>query len=121
MTEEIKNPQLRVEAVVAVLVNDTNAMSLTQLTDVKQVDGFFQAPNIPDTLGKPVGYAGSTTGPKYNEVASPFQVTWNVRPKVIKLDINTVAAWLANNPFRENHAHGVRNLVINTDLLSPIY
>lgn len=120
VSEAIKNPQLRVETVVAVLVNDKNAASLPQMAEIKQVDGFYQAPNLPGDLGQPVSYAGSTTGPNYNEVASPFQVTWNVRPKVVKLDINSVAAWLADNPFKEDHAHGVRNLVINPDLLSPI-
>jgi hypothetical protein len=67
-----------------------------------------------------VVYDGSTTGPGYNEKGSPFQVTWSVRPKVIKLDINSVGSWLAENEFDEDHAHGVRNLVMNPDLLSPI-
>lgn len=120
VTEAIKNPQLRVETVVAVLVNNPKAASMTKLAEIKQINGLYQAPNIPEGLGKPVAYAGSTTGPSYNEVASPFQVTWNVRPKVIKLDINSVAAWLSDNPFKEDHAHGVRNLVINPELLSPI-
>ena len=120
VTEAISNPQLRVETVVAILVNDKAAVSLTQMAEVQQVDGFYQAPNLPENLGTPVSYAGSTTGPSYNEAPSPFQVTWNVRPKVVKLDINSVSAWLADNPFKENHAHGVRNLVINPDLLSAI-
>ena len=65
-------------------------------------------------------YAGSTTGPGYNEKGSPFQVTWSVRPNVVKLSIISVAAWLEENPFDEEHAHGVRNLVTNPDLLSQI-
>lgn len=119
-TDATKNPQLRVEAVVAVLVNDPKAASMTGMAEVKQVAGLYQAPNLPDRLGTPIRYAGSTTGPAYNEVASPFQVTWNVRPKVAKVDINSLAAWLTDNPFKETHAHGVRNLVTNPALLSPM-
>jgi len=120
ITKAISNPQLRVETVVAILVNDKSAVSLTQMAEVKEVAGFYQAPNLPENLGSPTSYAGSTTGPTYNEAPSPFQVTWNVRPKVVKLDINSVSAWLTDNPFKENHAHGVRNLVINPALLSAI-
>lgn len=119
-TEEAKNPQLRVEAFVAVLVNDQTAANMVKIAEVKQMDGLYQTPNLPDNLGKPILYAGSTTGPNYNEVASPFQVTWNVRPKVAKIDINSMAAWLADNPFKETRAHGVRNLVTNEALLSSM-
>ena len=77
-------------------------------------------PNLPSDLGVPIIYDGSTTGPGYNEKGSPFQATWSVRPYVIKLDINSVEAWLADNPFGEDHAHGVRNLVLDLDLLSNI-
>lgn len=90
------------------------------MTRIERINGLAQVPKLPDTLGDPVVYAGSTTGPDYNEKSSPFQVTWSVRPKVAKLDIASVAAWLADNPFGEDHAHGVRNLVINPGLLSPI-
>ncbi len=120
VSEAIVNPQLRVETVVAVLVNDQNAASLTELAGVEQVDGLYQVPNLPTGPGTPVTYDGSTTGPGYNEKGSPYQVTWSVRPQVIKLDINSVAAWLSDNMFDEDHAHGVRNLVMNPDLLSPI-
>lgn len=116
----ITNPQLRVETVVAVLVNDPAAADMNRMAAIQRVSGYYQAPNLPENLGIPVSYAGSTTGPSYNETASPFQVTWAVRPKVIKLDINSIATWLGNNPFQESHAHGVRNLVIDPDLLSPI-
>ncbi len=64
--------------------------------------------------------AGSTTGPSYNEQGSPFQVTWNVRPKTLKVNINTVGEWCRDNVFNEDHAHAVRNLVENQDLLSQI-
>ena len=68
----------------------------------------------------PIVYAGSTTGPSYSEKGSPFQVTWRVRPQVAKVSIRSVDAWLKDNIFNEASAHGVRKLVTNPDLLSPI-
>ncbi len=120
LSESIKNPQLRVEAQVFVLVNDKNALDFRKLTEFRRVDGRWQAPNIPTDTGTPVEYAGSTTGPGYNEKGSPFQVTWGVRPKVAKVNIETVGEWCKGNAFNEDHAHGVRNLVVNPDLLSRI-
>ena len=120
LNDAIGNPQLRVETVVIVLVNDPNAADFGEMTVIETINGLNQAPNIPNNLGTPVSYAGSTTGPGYNEKASPFQVSWNVRPNVVKVDITSVGEWLADNVFDEDHAHGVRNLVINPDLLSPI-
>ncbi|MDY7026038.1 MAG: delta-class carbonic anhydrase, partial [Pseudomonadota bacterium] len=114
------NPQLRVETQVMVLVNDTAAADFIELTKISQVDGFYQALNIPADTGTPVQYAGSTTGPTYNEVASPVQATWSVRPNVKKVNASSVALWCEANDFDEDHAHGVRNLVINPNLLSPI-
>ena len=119
-SEAINNPHLRVETVVAVLVNDPNALDFNEMAKIEMVDGLYQATVLPTDLGTPVLYAGSTTGPGYNEKGSPFHVTWSVRPKVAKLDISSVAKWLADNPFDEDHAHGVRNLVVNPDLLSAI-
>ncbi|EEE36375.1 hypothetical protein RKLH11_208 [Rhodobacteraceae bacterium KLH11] len=120
LSDAIKNPQLRVEAVVAVLVNDPKAADFGTMTQIAKADDLNQVPNLPNDLGTPVVYEGSTTGPGYNEEASPFQVTWSVRPEVVKVDIGSVEKWLADNPFDEDHAHGVRNLVINPDLLSQI-
>ncbi|MEF3047814.1 delta-class carbonic anhydrase [Pseudotabrizicola sp. L79] len=120
LNDSIGNPQLRVEAVVAVLVNDTSAADFTNIAKIENINGLNQVPNLPTDLGTPVLYDGSTTGPKYNETGSPFQVTWSVRPKVLKLDINSVGTWLESNPFDEEHAHGVRNLVVDPNLLSPI-
>jgi hypothetical protein len=120
LNESINNPNLRVETVVAVLVNDPSAISFRKLANISISNGRYQASNIPDNLGSPIVYAGSTTGPSYNEKGSPFQVTWSVRPKVLKVDILSLDAWLKNNIFGENHAHGVRNLIINPELLSPI-
>ncbi len=120
LSPAINNPQLRVEAQVLVLVNDNEALDFTQMALVAEEGGLYQAPNIPDDAGTPVEYAGSTTGPSYNETGSPFQVTWNVRPQVLKVSIASVEAWLADNIFDEDHAHGVRNLVRNPFLLSQI-
>jgi len=79
-----------------------------------------QALNTPGDTGTPVQFAGSTTGPGYNEKGSPFQVTWSVRPKVVKINIESVGKWCKGNVFNEDHAHGVRNLVTNPALLSKI-
>ena len=114
-------PLLRVESQVYVLVNDDKALDFTTLNKVSEAEpGRYQAANIPDNTGEPVQYQGSTTGPGYNEHYSPYHVTWSVRPKVAKVNIKTVEKWLEHNEFDETHAHGVRNLVINPDLLSPI-
>ena len=120
MNEAIGNPQLRVETQVIILVNDDNALSFMEMTQVDMVAGYYQAPHIPTEMGVAVQYAGSTTGPGYNESGSPFQVTWSVRPQVARVNIHSVGAWLENNIFEEDHAHGVRNLVVNPDLLSLI-
>lgn len=113
-------PQLRVETQVFVLVNDSNALDFNELTAHAEKDGVFQALNLPTNTGTPIEYAGSTTGPSYNENGSPLQVTWSVRPQVAKLNIATVGKWCEENVYNEDHAHGVRNLVINPDLISPI-
>jgi len=120
LNDSIKNPQLRVETQVYVLVNDKNALDFGELTRHGVKNGLHQALNIPGNTGTPVQYAGSTTGPGYNEKGSPFQVTWSVRPKVAKVNIETVGDWCKGNVFDEDHAHGVRNLVTNPDLLSEI-
>ena len=120
LSDSIKNPQLRVEAQVYVLVNDKKALDFAKLTQLGKKNGLHQALNIPSNTGTPIQYAGSTTGPGYNESGSPFQVTWSVRPNVAKVDIESVAKWCKGNVFEENHAHGVRNLVTNPDLLAPI-
>ncbi|WP_299777175.1 delta-class carbonic anhydrase [uncultured Roseobacter sp.] len=120
LSEAIGNPQLRVEAQVFVLVNDDAALDFTEAARVEVVDGLHQAPGIPTDTGTPILYPGSTTGPSFNEAGSPLQVTWSVRPEVAKVSISSVETWLADNVFDENHAHGVRNLVVNPALLSPI-
>lgn len=112
VSDACANPQLRVETQVFTLVNDANALDFTELKLAK---------DLPSNTGKPVQFTGSTTGPKYSEqVCSPYQVTWSVRPKCAKLDINSLAKWCGNNVFYEDHAHGVRKLVTNPKLLSEI-
>ncbi len=116
------NPDLRVEAQVFVLVNDKNALNFNEMGYGGNIEhGFHQAKSIPNDTGKPVVFAGSTTGPSYTDsTCSPLQVTWSVRPKVAKLDINSLAKWCESNEFGEDHAHGVRKLVTSPKLLSEI-
>ncbi len=121
LSDAIKNPQLRVETQVYVLVNDAAALDFNELAKHGVIDGQQQALNIPTNTGAPVQYNGSTTGPSYNETGSPFQVSWSVRPKVAKVNVASVGEWCKGNTFEEDHAHGVRNLVTNPDLLSKIW
>ena len=114
------NPQLRVETQVFVVVNDKSALDFSLLTKHGVKKGYHQALNIPSDTGKAIEYAGSTTGPSYNEKPSSIQVTWSVRPKVAKVNIETVGDWCKGNAFDEDHAHGVRNLVTNPKLLSDM-
>lgn len=120
LNDSNKNPQLRVETQVFVVVNDKKALDFMQLTEHGVKNGFHQAYNMLNNMGEPVQYSGSTTGPSYNEKGSPLQVSWSVRPKVAKVNIDTVGQWCKGNAFKEDHAHGVRNLVINPALLSKI-
>lgn len=120
LSEAIKNPQLRVETQVYALVNDSNALDFIKLAAHGEKNGFQQALGIPSNTGNPIQYAGSTTGPSYNEQGSPFQVSWSVRPKVAKVNIRSVGEWCKGNVFHEDHAHGVRNLVKNPKLISNI-
>jgi len=116
------NPDLRVEAQVFVLVNDKTALNFNDMGyGGNIVNGVHQAKTIPNNTGKPVVFSGSTTGPKYSDsTCSPLQVTWSVRPKVAKLDLNSLAKWCESNEFAEDHAHGVRKLVTSPKLLSEI-
>ena len=119
-SDAIRNPQIRVEAEVYVLVNDSDALDFVELNKVSEKNGFYQALNIPDNTGEPIVYNGSTTGPDYNETGSPYEVTWSVHPNIAKVDIKTVGEWCKSNVFNEDHAHGVRNLIIEPDFLAPI-
>ncbi len=121
LTDSTMNPALRVEGQVMVLANDSTALDFKELAKVNKANGYHQAPNIPNNMGVPIEYLGSTTGPSYNEKASTLQVSWSVRPKVAVVDINSVGQWCNDNIFNEDHAHGVRNLVTNPKLLSVIH
>lgn len=123
LSEKCANPDLRVETQVFTLVNDASALNFNDLTKVTsdQPSGYYQAKGIPSTTGEPIQFAGSTTGPSYTELAcSALQVTWSVRPACAKLDINTLGKWCESNEFGEEKAHGVRELVTDKRLLSPI-
>lgn len=120
LSEALQNPQLRVEALVLLAVNDPAAADFQTLTAIGKQDGYQQALNIPENQGIPIEYAGSTTGPQYNEKGSPLQVSWRVRPQVLKVNIASLGNWCQGNVFKEDHAHGVRNLVQAPELLSPM-
>lgn len=120
LSEGVSNPQLRVEAQVFVLVNDVAAVDFTTVTALGRANGFHQATKLPQNTGQPINYKGSTTGPAFNEKGSPLQVSWSVRPKVLKVDAASVGRWCKDNVFKEDHAHGVRNLIVDEFLLSTM-
>ncbi|MEL0111648.1 MAG: delta-class carbonic anhydrase [Rickettsiales bacterium] len=122
LSEKCANPQLRVETQVFLVVNDSRALNFGDFAyGGKSADGFHQAKAIPSGTGTPVVFQGSTTGPKYTEQkCSPLQVTWSVRPACAKVDIASLHNWCKANPFKENHSHGVRQLVTAPALLSEI-
>ncbi|MFK7975432.1 MAG: delta-class carbonic anhydrase [Halioglobus sp.] len=122
LADSCANPDLRVETQVFTLVNDSSALDFNDFSyDGNKVNGLHQAKSLDFSTGAPVEFAGSTTGPKYTEeVCSPLQVSWSVRPHCAKLDINTIGKWCESNAFDEGSAHGVRELVVNPKLLSPI-
>lgn len=122
LSKKCANPDLRVETQVFTLVNDKSAMDFNDFAyEGNMVNGRHQAKSLPKGTGHANDFMGSTTGPKYTEsTCSPLQVTWAVRPKCAKLDINSLGEWCENNEFSEDHAHGVRKLVTNLKLLSII-
>ncbi|MDB4512213.1 delta-class carbonic anhydrase [Arenicella sp.] len=122
LSDACANPDLRVETQVFTLVNDADALDFSDLSYAgNTVNGFHQAKALPEDMGLPVEFMGSTTGPSYDEKAcSPLQVTWSVRPQCAKLDINSIGKWCESNVFDEDHAHGVRKLVTDQRLLAPI-
>ncbi len=123
LSEECKNPDLRVETQVFTVVNNSNAFNFNHFNHGgHKVNGYYQAKSLPTNTGTPVVFAGSTTGVKYTEqTCSPLQVTWSVRPQCAKIDINSLSQWCKGNVFKEDHAHGVRSLVTNPQLLSEIH
>lgn len=120
LSEKCVNPNLRVETQVFLLVNDTSAMNFNDFIYNADLSGnLHQAKALPANTGTPVVFTGSTTGPSFSEqVCSPIQATWSVRPKCAKLSISSLSEWCKSNIFKENYAHGVRKLVTNPDLLS---
>jgi hypothetical protein len=115
------NPSLRVESQVFTLVNSDAALDFASVTDLVLRGGFHQPAAMPSGAGEPVRYLGSTTGPSYDRsVCSPLQVSWSVRPQCAKLDAASLSRWCAGNPFAERHAHGVRMLVVDPQLLAPM-
>ncbi|MWD26422.1 cadmium carbonic anhydrase [Aquicoccus sp. SCR17] len=123
MSESCANPELRVESQVFLVVNDPEALDFRDFAyGGPDAAGLHQPRALPEGTGEPVVFAGSTTGPSYTqEVCSPLQVTWSVRPQCGRLDIRSLYAWGEDgNPFGEDHSHGVRQLVTARELLSPI-
>ncbi len=123
LAEGCTDPLLRVEAQTFLLVNDEHALDFNDYVYGDTVrEGFHQAKSIPDDMGKPVEFLGSTTGPSYTEEkCSPLKVTWSVRPQCAKLNIASLHKWAADgNVFKETKSHGVRQLVTKPELLSPI-
>lgn len=122
LSDACANPQLRVEAQTFLVVNDPKAVNFADFTyDGNIVNGLHQAKALPGGTGDPVVFLGSTTGPKYTEAkCSPLQVTWSVRPNCAKIHIGSLNEWCKGNVFKEDHAHGVRQLVTAPELLSEI-
>ena len=121
-SDQCANPQLRVETQVFLAVNDPNAADFSTFSYGGNMSkGLHQAKSMPTKTGEPVVFGGSTTGPGYTEEkCSPMQVTWSVRPSCMKINIASLNTWCEANVFHENHAHGVRQLVITPELLSPM-
>jgi hypothetical protein len=123
LSEQCANPQLRVEAQVFLVVNDPDAPSIDDFDyDGNVVNGLDQPEALPVDTGDPIVFVGSTTGPSYTqEVCSPMQVTWSVRPQCMKIDVNSLHEWAEHgNAFNEDHSHGVRQLVTAPELLAPM-
>lgn len=122
--EGCTDPALRVETQVFLVVNDENALDFTEFGYAGSANdaGLHQAKALPSGTGDPIQFLGSTTGPSWDQkTCSPAQVTWNVRPQCAKVDINSLHSWAENgNPFKETDSHGVRQLVTDPRLLSPI-
>ncbi len=122
LTDACANPELRVETQVFLVVNDENALDFEDFAyDGHMADGLHQPKSLPANTGSPVVFAGSTTGPSYTQAkCSPLQVTWSVRPRCAKVDINSLNRWAEDNVFGETESHGVRQLVTAPELLSTI-
>ena len=123
LSDSCVDPLLRVETQVFLVVNDRDAVDFMDFTEVERDNGMFQPAAIPTGSGTPVQFRGSTTGTSYDAkgVCSPLRVTWSVRPQCQKLDIASLDAWAeSGNVFNEVESHGIRPLVTDPRLLSPI-
>lgn len=103
-TSVCANPQLRVIAQVFKVVD--HDADITDLDHPMKHDD------------KRIVYTGSTTGSKHNnDHCSTLQVTWDVKKSYATIDAHGLAEW---SHKRQQHAHGVRELVTRTELLSKI-
>lgn len=100
-------------------VCDNDDMVLRVYAQAYVVGEGGQAPARPS--GDLVSYAGSTTGPSYdNQTCSPARVRWEVNPRVEVLDKAALDSWCKTNPWiGEDHPHESRELVTNPAWLSP--
>lgn len=124
LSDTCENPLLRVEAQTFLVVNDPDALDFTEFDYAGSANeaGLHQPAMLPSGTGEPVLFRGSTTGPSYTQqTCSPLQVTWNVRPQCARVDISSLHRWAEEgNVFNETESHGVRQLVTDPRLLSPI-
>lgn len=124
LSDTCTDPLLRVETQVFLVVNDENALNMTEMDyDITSGAGMamHQPEMIPSNTGTPVVFRGSTTGPSYDEkTCSPLKVTWSVRPQCAKIDVASLHEWGEENVFNETESQGVRDLVTDPRLISPI-
>jgi len=122
LSDSCANPDLRVEAQVFVVSNNSDALDFGTFDATATLSsGYHQPKALPTGTGTPVVYHGSTTGPSYDEKkCSPLQVTWSVRPQCAAVSASSLESWCSDNVFDEDHAHGVRELVTEPSLLSAI-
>jgi hypothetical protein len=122
LSEQCVNPALRVESQIFLAVNNAQADNFAKYVYAGNiVKGLHQPKALPAGTGRPVVFIGSTTGPSYTEAkCSPIQATWSVRPACAKISIQSLNKWCEGNVFKEDHAHGVRELVTAPELLAKI-
>lgn len=123
LKDDCKDPLLRVETQVFLVVNDPKALDFTTFDYAGPPgEGRHQPRALPSGTGDPVIFRGSTTGPSYTQsTCSPVKVTWSVRPQCARVDISSLHRWSASgNVFEETESHGVRQLVTAPELLAPI-
>jgi len=122
LSPQCGNPSLRVESQVFLVVNDKSALDFTRFDYAGPPrNGVHQAKSLPTKTGTPVVFRGSTTGPDYtDQKCSSLQVTWSVRPSCAMVDISSLQKWCESNVFKEDHGHGVRQLVTAPALLDRI-